>query len=157
MPQNGRTNKHVHGETALWLKGVEAQMAKARKLTVVIRQGDRSDRVAAPERWLPLLTPVPTYYIAVPGDQAKGIAAQFEPDDGTTVQIVRRAVTRLGDIVDADLRYAGGVANGSAVSKIAKNVKQYLEGELAPGKTFSPDDLITIYHVQYLPKQQPAV
>ena len=110
------------------------------------------DSVKAPQQWLPLLEPVPIYCIAVPGDQPRGIAAQFEPDVGLSVKIVRRAVTRLSDITDEDLAfYDGGAIPGSS-----REVLGYLENDLAPGKKFAPENLITIYWVEYLPDEVPA-
>lgn len=141
------TDSHVYGERALWVKGIEAAMAKNHSLTVVIRQGDRSDPEKTPLQWLPLGKPVPIFCIAVPGDQARGVAAQFEDDDGTTVFIAGRLVKPLGHVVEDDLVFG----RGGAIPRTATEVKNYLEQELCPGKTFSPDDLITIYYVEYLP------
>jgi len=92
-----RMQKRVYGERTFWLKGKESEMAKEKSLTVVIRPGDRSDKVNTPQQWLPMESRVPLYYIRVPGDQARGISPEFEPDDGSTVQIVKRSVMRLQD------------------------------------------------------------
>lgn len=145
-----RAKERVYGVPEFWLKGSEAELAKQRQLTVIVRQGDRSDRERAPQQWIPILEPIPVFYISVPGDQMRGVPAQFEPDDGTTVRITRRTVTRLGDVMDADLYFA----HGHAVPKQAAEVKQYLEQELAPGKKFNPGELITIYWVEYIPDEK---
>jgi hypothetical protein len=147
-----RTNQHVYGERSFWVKGREAELIRERMLRVIIRPGDRSDREAAPKQWLPLFEPIPVYCITIPGDQEKKIAAIFAPDDGTTVKIVRRTVTRLGDIMDQDLSYATGVA----VPVTAVDVLEYLENELAPGKEFTPDTVMTIYWFDYLADETPA-
>lgn len=148
-----RTNKHVYGERAFWVKGREAEMVKKRTLAVVIRLGDRSDRERAPKQWLPLFEPIPVYELVLgTGDPAHGINPEFMPDDGTTVQIVRRTVGRLGDLTDADLRFG----SGSAVPKIAADVAKYLGTEMSPGKTFGPETLITVYWVEYLANEEPA-
>lgn len=147
-----RTNQHVYGEMALWLKGDEAQMVKDEVLTVIIRAGDRSSRDLAPQQFLPINTSIPVYYIAVPGDQDRGIAAQFEPDTGRAVRIVGRTVVRLGDIKDAHLSFQ----EGTAVVSEAGEVRRYLEEVLSPGKSFGPESLITIYWVEYLDQEEPA-
>ncbi len=148
-----RTNRHVYGERAFWVKGNEAKMVKSQGLTVILRLGDRSDSQKAPKQWLPLFEPIPVYTL-VPGtgDQAKGINPDFEPDDGTTVQIVRRTVTRLGDIKDEDLSFG----NGYAVSDDSAGVLDYLQTEMSPGKEFDPSTIMTIYWVEYLPNEEPA-
>lgn len=151
-----RTNQHVYGEMALWLKGKEstdeARMAKERRLTVILRAGDRSSRELAEKQFLPLNTSIPVYYIAVPGDQDRGIAAQFESDVGDAVKIVGRTVVRLGDIKDAHLSFQ----EGTAVVSEAGEVRRYLEEVLSPGKSFGPESLITIYWVEYLDQEEPA-
>lgn len=148
-----RTNQHVYGERAFWVKGEEARMAKEHKLTVIIREKDRSDPARAPQQWLPLFEPIPVYTLILgTGDQAKGIDPNFELDDGTTVQIVRRTVTRLGDITDGDLSFGAG----SAVSTTAADVLGYLQGEMSPGKEFPPATVMTLYWVEYLSNEAPA-
>lgn len=144
-----RATERIYGVPEFWLKGNEAQLAKRRTLTVIIRQGDRSDRQRTPQQWLPLLEPIPVFFISTPGDQSRNIPAQFEPDEGTTVRIIRRTVTRLTNVTDADLCFA----RGRAVPKRATEVKQYLEQELAPGRSFGSSDLITIYWIEYLPER----
>lgn len=136
-------------------------MAKDKILTVIIRVGDRSDPELAPNQWLPLLQPIPVYCIAVPGDQAKGISATFEPDQGITVKIVRRTVTRPCDIMNEDLFYCypnkDGTHNvGSAVPEEVYEVFSYLEDDfdLKP-ENIGPDTLVTVYWVEYL-ENEPA-
>ena len=148
-----RTNKHKYGEQAFWVKGTEAEMAKEKTLAVILRHGDRSDQVRAPQQWLPLLEPIPVYCISVPGDQANGIEAQFERDQGLTVQIVRRTVTRLGDIRHGDLQFM----QGYAVPQTPDDILPYLTEDLAPGKVFESDTLMTVYWVEYLPDEESAV
>lgn len=148
-----RTNRHVYGERALWVKGTEAKMAKQGTLTVIIREGDRSDPVKTPMQWLPSFESIPVYCIAVPGDQVKGIAPQFEQDEGIAVKVVRRTVTQLLDIKNGDLNYSGGFA----VPRNKESVERYLREELSPGKTFSRFTVLTIYWVVYLPKEPPAL
>ncbi len=146
---------HIYGERSLWMKGEEAQLVKSRDLTVIIRQGARDNPNTL--QWLPMFTPIPVFYIAIPGDQAKSIAAKFEPDDGTTVQIARRTVCRLHDVLEEDLQYEHGYAVPDTVNPDAEDfdnlltVKEYLENELVPGRTFMDEDLVTIYCIEYLP------
>lgn len=148
-----RTNHHTYGERALWVKGEEARMAKDKNLVVIIRVGDRSSQNLAPKQWLPLFQPVPVYTLVLgTGDQARGIDPDFEPDNGTAVQVVRRTVTRLCDVMNDDLRYKGG----SAVPKCAAEVSEYLSREMSPGKEFNPDTLLTLYWIEYLPDEDPA-
>lgn len=137
-------------------------MAKDKILTVILRLGDRSDPELAPKQWLPLFQPIPVYCIAVPGDQAKGISATFEPDQGITVKIVRRTVTRPCDILDEDLFYwylnKDGTHNvGSAVPEEVDEVFSYLENDfgLKP-ENIGPDILVTVYWVEYLMNETPA-
>lgn len=138
-------DKHVYGEVSFWVKGEEARRMKNRRLSVIVRQGDRSN----PEtlQYVPEGVPVPVFAIAVPGDQAKGIAAQFEPDDGTTVQVIHKKICRLDAVLDRDLRYG----NGGAVPEVAELVRDYLEHELVPGRTFKDEDMVTLYYIEYLP------
>lgn len=156
-----RTNQHVYGE---------------RELTVIVRQGDRSTQEKAPKQWLPLDTPVPVYFIKVPGDPATGKNPVFAPDDGTTVKIVERFVKRLGDVTDKDLYFGRGRAvpyfgqdpqisegiegmcdiDALDAAGWPMSVRGYLETELSPGKRTTPDDILTIYHVEYLPNETPA-
>lgn len=143
----------MYGERAIWVKGTEAKMAKEGHLTVIIREGDRSDPVRTPMQWLPLFESIPVYCIAVPGDQVNGIAPQFERDEGIAVKVVRRTVTRLLDIKNSDLNYLGG----SAVPRNKEFIERYLKEELSPGKTFSRFAVLTIYWVVYLPKEPPAL
>lgn len=131
----------VYGCKEFWIKGEEARLMKERELRVIVREDDRSDQTIAPKRWLPLMRPIAVAYIAVSGDQAKGIPPKFEEEDGPVIRVVRRTVTRLGDVVDADLHFDGG----RAVPEAASEVKRYLEEELCPGKVFSSDALLTIY------------
>lgn len=145
-----RTNQHVYGERALWLKGEEATMAMARRLSVIIRTGDRSSEKLSPKQFLPFGERTPVYILDAVA--AKGGPLGFETDTGLTMEVVRRCVTRLKDIVDADLRFNGG----TAVPQSAQDVTTYLAEEMAPGKHFSPDDLFTIYWVEYLPDEPPA-
>lgn len=148
-----RTNNHIYGESALWVKGVESEMAKERSLTVILRLGDRSDRLQTPKQWLPLFERVPLYTLILgTGNQDLGIDPDFEPDNGTTVQVVRRTVTRLGDITDADLLFR----KGSAVPLCAVDILDYLAQELAPGKIFDPSMVMTLYWIEYLPDETPA-
>lgn len=147
-----RTNQHMYGERAFWVKGEEAEKAKGKNLTVILRMGDRSDRERAPKQWLPLFQPIPIYCIAVPGDQEKGISAQFEPDQGLTAQVVRRTVTRLGDITGGDLFFG----NGHAIPLRATDVADYLAENFAGGKVLPPDTVMTVYWVEYLPDETPA-
>ncbi len=148
-----RTNKHVYGERAFWVKGQEAEMVRNRVLTVILREKDRSDRVAAPQQWLPLFEPIPVYRLVDgSGDQARGVPPDFHEDDGTTVKIVRRTVGRLGDLKFADLYYA----DGSAVPQNADRVTEYFETEMSPGKKFPPETVLTVYWVEYLPEQAVA-
>lgn len=148
-----RTNNHTYGERAFWVKGEEAQRVKDRRLTVIIRLGDRSSQDLVPKQWLPLLQPVPVYTLVLgTGDQARGIDPDFEPDNGTTVQVVRRTVTRLCDVKDADLQYG----KGSSVPGCAAGVADYLSHEMSPGKRFDLDTLLTLYWIEYLPNESPA-
>lgn len=156
-----RTNNHKYGERAFWVKGKEAVMAKDKILTVILRLGDRSDPELAPKQWLPLLQSIPVYCIAVPGDQTKGMPT-FEPDQGITVKIVRRTVTRPCDILDEDLFYCypnkDGTHNvGSAVPEEVYEVFSYLENDfgLKP-ENIGPDTLVTVYWVEYLENEAPA-
>ncbi|HYF29394.1 MAG TPA: hypothetical protein VEA36_03460 [Candidatus Paceibacterota bacterium] len=147
-----RTNTHVYGEHAFWLKDSEVKMARDGTLSVIVRGGDRSTPEKAPKQFLRTNEPVPCYMIAVPGDQDKGISAQFEADGGTTVEVVERIVKPLGEFTDDELVFEGG----RAVPENAAGLKRYLEEELAPGKTFGPDAVITVYHVRRLPNEEPA-
>ena len=148
-----RTNNHTYGEQALWVKGVEAEMVKKRELTVILRLGDRSDRVQTPKQWLPLFERVPVYTLILgTGNQDLGIHPEFEPDKGTTVWVLRRTVTRLRDITDADLHFG----NGTAVPDCAKDIVAYLVNELAPGKKIDRDMVMTLYGVEYLLDESPA-
>lgn len=148
-----RTNQHRYGERAFWVKALESKMAKEDSLTVIIREGDRSDPVKAPMQWLPLFESIPVYCIAVPGDQVKGIAAQFEKDAGIAVKIVRRTITRLRDIKNGDLHFG----SGSAVPRSKEFVQRYLEEEMSPGKMFPPDTVLTLYWVEFLEREAPAL
>lgn len=148
-----RTNRHIYGEQAFWVKGGEGSLLKGGDLKVILRLGDRSSRDLAPQQWLPLFEPIPVYTLILgTGDQSKGIDPDFEPDAGVTVWIVRRTVTRLRDVTDADLQYQGG----RAVPLLAKDVRTYLENELCPGKELNPDMLMTVYWIERLPDEQPA-
>ena len=148
-----RTNQHVYGERAFWVKGLEAELVLARTLTVILREKDRSDQVLTPKQWLPIFAPIPVYRLVDgTGDQAKGVLPEFHKDSGTTVQIVRRAVGRLGDVKYSDLFYN----NGSAVPRQATDVAKYFGTEMSPGKEFPPETVITIYWVEYLPDETPA-
>jgi hypothetical protein len=152
-PRRG-TKEHIYGERAFWVKGKEAGLMKVRKLTVVIRPGDRSSKWQADKQWLPLDEPIPVYYL-VPGtgNPATGAPPEFEPDIGTTVQIVRRTVTRLKDVRRQDLIFSVG----SAVPRGDwQDVREYLTEELAPEKQFSPDSLITIYWIEHLANEKPV-
>lgn len=145
-----RSNVHAYGEPTFWLKLTESELAVTRRLTVILRVGDRSSKATAPKQWLPMFEPIPVYHLDK--EAAHGGPLGFCPDDGTTVKIVRRTVGRLGDIVDADLRYRGG----RAVPAAAAEVKRYFEEEMSPEKTFADDQVVTIYWVEYLPDQMPA-
>lgn len=143
----------MYGERALWVKGVEAEMVKRRELRVILRLGDRSNQVLAPKQWLPLLEPIPVYTLILgTGNQELGIDPEFESDNGTTVLVARRTVIRLNEITDFDLRFG----NGTAVPTRAKDVIAYLANELAPGKTFGPHTVMTLYGIEYLPDEIPA-
>ena len=146
-----RTNQHVYGEWALWVKRREARLAKNKKLTVILRQGDRSDQRS--KLWLPLFEPVPVYTLILgTGDQAKNILPEFEPDSGLTVRIVRRTITRLCDITEKDLIFG----TGQAVPHEIDDVVPYLRTELYPGMEFCGDTVLTIYWAEYLEDQVPA-
>lgn len=147
-----RTNKHKYGERAFWVKMLEAEMIRHRELTVVIRTDDRSSPIKAPQQWLPLGYPIPIYFIERPGDQTKGVAARFYPDNGTTVMILHREIVRLGDLTDKHLVFAGG----TAVPQFLDVVKRYLGEELVPGKDLSSDTILTLYYIEYLPNEVPA-
>ena len=128
-------------------------MAKERSLTVILREKDRSSREVAPKQYLPLFEPIPVYRLVDgTGDQAKGIPPDFHPDDGMTVQVVRRAVGRLGDLKDSDVHYCGG----SAVPMWTEAVAPYFETEMSPGRKFPPETVVTVYWVEYLPDEEPA-
>lgn len=142
-----RTNQHVYGERAFWVKGQEAKMVGQKSLTVILREGDRSDQVVAPKQWLPLFEAIPVYFLDEVA--AKGGPLGFEPDDGMTVRVVRRTVGRLGDLKDADLSFGGG----TAVPRTVAEVQRYLSEEYAPGKTFLSDTIFTVYWVEYLPNE----
>ena len=134
---------HVYGEIAFWVKKLEAHLIRDRQLSVFIRPDARDN--PALKQWLPLFTPVPVFYLDAAA--AKGGPLGFEPDDGTTVEVVRRTVCRLGEVLDQELHYNGG----RAVPVTAADVKKYLEQELAPGKTFGVEHPITVSWVRYLP------
>lgn len=152
-----RTNKHIYGEPSFWLKGEEACMARERRLTVILREKDRSSREVALKQYLPMFEPIPIYYLVDgTGDQAKGIAPDFHPDDGTTVQVVRRRVCRIGDIANADLRYSYRTSTGGSVPGSCMNVTRYFETEMSPGRKFPLETVITVYWVEYLPNEEPA-
>src|SRR3989344_5106405 len=148
VPTHAGPGGHIYGEIAFWVKGEEARLIKSRELTVIIRQDDRS----SPElkQWLPEDEPVPIFFLDA--EAAKGGPLGFETDDGTSVR-VRRFVRQLGEIEDADLRFNGG----RAVPTTGALVKDYLENELAPGKTFGIEHPITIYHLEYIKHQREFV
>lgn len=140
-------NVHTYGEEAFWVKKREDELARQGHLTVIIRVGDRTDEAKTPMQFVGVDKPIPIFYIEREGDQARGIAAQFHPDDGTTVKVVRQKVVALGKVADEDLRFE----NGGAVPWNAADVHDYLEQELVPGKEFPDDQLLTLNYIRYLP------
>ncbi len=154
MPQrpmiNSRPhNTHEYGEESFWLKKNEERLARERRLTVIVRQGDRTDESKTPVQFVSVSKPIPVFYIAKEGDQTQGVKAQFHPDDGTTVEVVKQKVVQLGLVKDEDLKFE----NGTAVPQTATEVRTYLEEELAPGKKYADDQLLTLSYIRYL---QPA-
>ncbi len=145
-----RTNNHVYGERALWVKGEEAKRVRSHTLSVIIREGDRSDPAVTPLQWLPLFQPIPVYFIEKSGDSSTGALPVFRPDDGTAVEVAGRLVTRIGDLVDTDLLFGDG-----AVPKTVLEVIEYFETEMSPGRRFGPETVVTVYRVHYL-KNEPS-
>ncbi|MBI2410223.1 hypothetical protein HYV30_04300 [Candidatus Kaiserbacteria bacterium] len=140
----------MYGEPSIWAKLVEAEMLKAETLGVVIRLGDRSSREKAPKQYLEQFAPVPVYYLDE--EAGRGGRLGFEPDDGTTIRIVMKKIGRLGDLRDTDLWFC----SRSAVPHTVPEVRRYLETEMSPGKKFDNDTVVTLYGIEYLPKETPA-
>ncbi len=139
-------NEHVYGEEAFWLKQGEERLARKRLLTVIIRPDDRTDEARTPMQFVSVGKPIPVFYIAKEGDQAAGVKAQFHPDDGTTVEVVRQKVRELEKVRDDDLWYEGG----TAVPQTVAAVRDYLEQEFAPGRKFADGQVLTFSYVRYL-------
>ena len=138
-------NTHEYGEEAFWLKKNESQLARNYRLNVIIRQDDRTDEAKMPKQFVNVGKPIPIFHLdAIAAD---GGRLGFEPDDGTTVEVVRQKVVKLRDITDEELRFHGGVA----VPQSAADVRRYLEEELAPGKKYGDEQVLTLNYVRYLP------
>ena len=138
-------NEHNYGEEAFWLKKGESELAKRLRLTVIIRQDDRTDESKMPKQFVNVGKPVPVFRLDAIA--AEGGPLGFDPDDGTTVEVVRQKVVKLGDITDEGLYFEGG----TAVPESAADVRRYLEQELAPGKTYGDEQVLTLNYVRYLP------
>lgn len=139
-------NNHVYGEEAFWLKKGEETLARQRLLTVIVRPDDRTSEERTPQQFVSRNKPIPLFYIAKEGDQAKNIGPVFHDDDGTTVEVVEQKVVELDKVKDEDLKFG----NGTAVPTTAAEVRAYLEGELAPGKKFADTHLLTLSYCKYL-------
>lgn len=113
-------------------------------MTACIRPGDRSD----PTRptGIPRGVPVPVRIIRVPGHQASGIAADFEPDAGITVEVTEYIVRRFGDLTNENLV---GCSPDCATPELAG-----WHLGLHYNWVMAPDDLVTIWRFKYLPREK---
>ncbi|MDO8589670.1 MAG: hypothetical protein Q7R69_00120 [bacterium] len=114
---------------------------KDQTITSVVRPGDRSDPTKP--TGIPRFTNILVRYIEVPGDQARGVAAKFFPDDGTNVEVTEYLVKKISELTAEDLR------GMSPDITSQEEVKNHLAGIY--NKPFGDDNLVTIWRFEYRP------
>jgi len=136
-----RNVKHG-GVGAVWVRSVHKPGFQREEIRMYVRPGDRSD----PRKFKgnPLGEPIAVRFISKPGNQALGVSPEFDPDDGTTIEMVACFVKRLDQLTEEDLQ---GAAPDYATSElVAHHVG--MTYDRAP---LEDDELVTVFRFKHLP------
>lgn len=130
------------GGEGIWIRSVYMEGFKSKKITAIIRPGDRSDQ--SKHSWLPEGKPLFIRFIKRLGDRDKGIEAEFYPDDGTTVEVVDCIIKQICDLTEDDL---SGTAPDTATPELVRYNLAIVYNTQLP----SLDSIVTIWRFKYLP------
>ena len=130
-----------YGDKGLWFRKVYHELLRNRTMTAAVRPGDRSNPKSL--NYILPGEPVPVRIIKVSGNQAAGIPALLEPDEGITVEITGYIVKSICTLMSQDLA-------GCSPDASTRELVRWHLGLMYDRASFDHAELVTVWHWRYV-------
>lgn len=136
----------VYGTPGFWIRAVYMDAFQNKRITAVVRPGDRSSKEKTPITNLPLGVDLPVRFIKKSGNQERGYGPELFPDEGTTIRVTECLVKKISELSADDLR---GTAPDTATPELVRYHLATVYDTALP----SFDDMATIWRFEYRPHE----